>query len=95
MKPIKRTLLLCLAGSALLCAGCEGTYLSGGYVGGPYVGPYYGGWGPYGGGDFIFGGEHYYHSYGWHHFYGHTFGVHHFRGGRFHGAPVTHGGGHR
>ena len=91
MKAIKRILLLGLASTALLFAGCEGasvtgSYVGGGYVGGPYVGPYYGGWGPYGGGDFIFGGTHYYHSYGYHHFYGHSFSVHHFGGGGFHGG---------
>ncbi len=48
---------------------------------GPYYGPYYGGYGPYNGGEFIVGGYHYHHYYGWHHFYGHGFGARHFGGG--------------
>jgi hypothetical protein len=94
MNATKRMFLFGLVGTTLLLAGCEGTYLTGAYVAAPYSGPYFGGWGPYGGGDFIFGGRHYYHDYGYHHFYGHSFGVNHFHGGGFHGGGF-HGGGHR
>jgi hypothetical protein len=31
--------------------------------------------------EFIVGGYHYDHYYGWHHFYGHGFGARHFGGG--------------
>ena len=95
MDAIKRILLFGLVSTALLLTGCEGTYFTGGYATGSYYGPYYGGWGPYGGGDYIFSGRHYYHDYGYHHFYGHNFGVHHFHGGSFNGDGGFHGGGHR
>jgi hypothetical protein len=95
MKMLKRT--LSLAAIALLLAACNGGYVAGG-DGGPYLGI----WGPYGDGDFFFGGRGYHHSYGLHHFYGHSFGVHHFAGsfhaghvGGFHGGGFHGGGGHR
>src|ERR1700751_3849085 len=57
---------------ALLFTGCAD-----GYLGGPYAGVYYGDFGPYYsgyeplyGGDFIVGGVHYRNYAGGHHFYG-------------------------
>jgi hypothetical protein len=71
MKTLKVT--LAIAALAPLLAGCYGGYVSLGYTS-----PYYGTWGPYGGGPLIVGGYGYHPYYGWHHFYGHTYAVHHF-----------------
>jgi hypothetical protein len=96
MKTLK--LILALAAIGLSLSSCNG-----GYVGGGYAGPYLGFWGPYGGGDFGFGGYGYHHYFGLHHFYGHGVAVHHFAG-NFHGSRGFHsahvggfhaGGGHR
>jgi hypothetical protein len=95
MKTIKSALLLCVMATMLFLSGCEGDYVAGAYVPGIYSGPYYGGWGPYGGADFVVGGNRYHDHYGGHHFYGRGFGVHHFAGGShgFHGGGFH--GGHR
>lgn len=94
-----RKILLGLGGAAVLSmSGCAvdgvGIVGGGGYY--PYSGDYYGGYGPYDGGDLIVGGYRHGGHYGGHHFYGSSFGRGGFSGGsRGGGSHGRGGGGHK
>lgn len=95
----RRMILLGMGAAAgLFLSGCavDGVGFVGdsGYY--PYSGQYYGGYGPYDGGEIIVGGVHHGGHYGGHHFYGSSFGRGGYsggsHGGRYHGSG--HSGGH-
>ena len=87
-------LLVTSAAAGLFLSGCAvdgiGFAADSGYY--PYSGAYYGGYGPYDGGEFIVGGDRHGGHYGGHHFYGNSFGRGGYSGGS-HGGSF-HGGGH-
>ena len=81
----RKSLISGIAGlTALLLSGCGDMYLASGYSS-PYLGdfgPYYPGYAPFYGNDFIVGGARFRNQAGWHHFYGRSVGSRHFSGGR-------------
>jgi len=97
----KRMIMLGMGMAAgLLLGGCAvapgiGLTVDSGYY--PYSGAYYGGYGPYDGGEIIVGGVRHGGHYGGHHFYGSSFGRGGYSGGSrgesYHGGG--HGNGHR
>ncbi len=96
----KRMILLGVGAAAgLFLSGCAvdgvGFVADSGYS--PYSGAYYGGYGPYDGGEIIVGGVRHGGHYGGHHFYGNSFGRGGYsggsHGGSFHGGGHGHGGG--